>query len=118
MPELLGFFLCLLLLDRLLVLPVSLLLFAELFQVLLIGLLLGGFIRCSLIRCSFLGTFGSRGEAQGRANRFGSDWFAMDTSTCPNMTNGYWIATAGPFDKATAQHYVNQTGSGYLKSCH
>jgi len=42
----------------------------------------------------------------------------MNTNTCPNMTNGYWIAAAGPFDKATAQLYVNQSGTGYLKTCH
>lgn len=64
------------------------------------------------------GTFGSQGEAQVRAIQFGAGWFAMNTNTCPNMTNGYWIAAAGPFDKATAQLYVNQSRHGYLKTCH
>ena len=64
------------------------------------------------------GSFGSRGEVQGRANQFGPGWVVMNTNTCPNMTNGYWIAAAGPFDKATAQLYVNQSGTGYLKTCH
>jgi len=64
------------------------------------------------------GTFGSRGEAQGRARQFGPGWIAMNTNTCPNMTNGYWIAAAGPFDKATAQLYINESGTGYLKMCH
>ena len=64
------------------------------------------------------GSFKSRGEAQGRANRFGPGWVVMNTNTCPNMTNGYWIAAAGPFDKSTAQLYINESGSGYLKTCH
>jgi len=64
------------------------------------------------------GSFKSRGEAQGRANQFGPGWVAMNTNTCPNLTNGYWIAAAGPFDKATAQLYINESGTGYLKTCH
>ena len=64
------------------------------------------------------GTFGSRGEAQRRANRFGAGWVTINTINCPNLTNGYWIAAAGPFDKATAQLYLNEAGSGYLKTCH
>ena len=64
------------------------------------------------------GSFKSRGEAQGRANRFGPGWVVMNSNNCPNMTNGYWIAAAGPFDKSTAQLYLNESGSGYLKTCH
>jgi hypothetical protein len=64
------------------------------------------------------GSFRSQGEAQARANQYGPGWISLNTNTCPNLTNGYWIAAAGPFDKATAQLYVNQSGSGYLKTCH
>jgi|SRR5665811_156182 len=64
------------------------------------------------------GSFKSRGEAQGRASQFGPGWVVMNTNTCPNLTNGYWVAAAGPFDKATAQLYINETGRGYVKTCH
>jgi len=64
------------------------------------------------------GSFKSRGEAQGRASQYGPGWVVMNTKTCPNLTNGYWVAVAGPFDKATAQLYINETGNGYLKTCH
>jgi hypothetical protein len=64
------------------------------------------------------GSFKSRGDAQGRASQFGPGWVVMNTNSCLNMTNGYWIAAAGPFDKATAQLYINESGQGYLKTCH
>ncbi len=64
------------------------------------------------------GSFKSRGEAQGRASQFGPGWVVMNTNNCPNLTNGYWVAAAGPFDKATAQLYINESGQGYVKTCH
>ena len=63
------------------------------------------------------GSFGSRGEAEQRADRYGGGWVAINTNTCPNLKDGLWIAAAGPFDKATAQSYATRSG-GYLKTCH
>jgi len=64
------------------------------------------------------GSFTSSAEASERAKQFGPGWVAMSTNRCPNLTKGLWIAAAGPFDKATAQLYLDVSGKGYLKSCH
>jgi len=66
------------------------------------------------------GTFTSRAEAQRRARRLGGDtWAAMNTSNCPNFTNGFWIAAAGPMSQGQAQAFANAaSGYGaYAKSC-
>lgn len=62
----------------------------------------------------------TRNAAQQRANTLGPGWFVMNTRDCPNFRNGYWVATAGGFSKATAQLYVDQARrfKAYKKTCH
>lgn len=66
------------------------------------------------------GSFRSQGQAQSRAAQLGGGWYVMNTAQCPNFTNGYWIATAGPFAKGRAQGYAGAARrfGAYVKTCH
>ena len=66
------------------------------------------------------GSFRSQQQAQARASQLGGGWYVMNTAQCPNFTNGYWIATAGPFGKGQAQAYASgaRQHGAYVKTCH
>jgi len=66
------------------------------------------------------GSFRIQGEARTRVNQLGSPWRVLHTSQCPNMTPGYWIATAGGFHKGQAQGYAHSARrfGAYAKRCH
>ncbi len=60
----------------------------------------------------------SQSEAQRKANALGAGWYVMNTNQCPHFRNGYWIATAGPTSKGTAQSYANASRGAYIKTCY
>lgn len=66
------------------------------------------------------GSFRVQGEARARVNQLGGPWHVLHTSQCPNMTPGYWIATAGGFHKGQAQGYAHSAKrfGAYAKRCH
>ena len=43
----------------------------------------------------------------------------MNTSACPNLRNGFWIATAGPFNMQQALGFKNAAAQfgAYIKTC-
>lgn len=66
------------------------------------------------------GSFKSQSQARTRQEALGFGWTVMNTRQCPNFTNGYWIAAAGPFGKQEAQAYSGGAShfSAYVKTCH
>lgn len=66
------------------------------------------------------GSFRSRLQAQQRKDALGFGWIVMNTNQCPNFTNGFWIAAAGPYSKQDAQAYSGGAGHfrAYVKTCH
>ncbi|RMF10370.1 MAG: hypothetical protein D6773_00885 [Alphaproteobacteria bacterium] len=66
------------------------------------------------------GSFRSQAQAEARAQQLGGVWHVLHTQHCPNMTPGYWIATAGGFSKSQAQAYARSARrfGAYAKRCH
>ena len=58
------------------------------------------------------GTFRSQTEAQQRADELDPDtWYVLNTRDCPNLTNGFWVTTAGPFGRGEAQAYADDAAA-------
>jgi len=71
---------------------------------------------------AIVGSFKKRSDAQRKVDQINNgidDWFVLDTDYCPNFTNGYWIATIGPFEQAGAKAWKDWTGQhdAYIKRC-
>ncbi len=66
------------------------------------------------------GAFKKRDQAQARADKLGAVWSVMNTSECPNFTNGYWIAATGPVSKKEAKIHAKaaRKHKAYAKACH
>jgi hypothetical protein len=66
------------------------------------------------------GAFKKRDQAQARADKLGANWNVMNTSACPNFTNGYWIAATGGVSKKEARTHASKAlkHKAYAKACH